>query len=252
MSSAPMEAPRRSTAMDRRPRQRRQDAWLRVRLLGDCALLASHHASHAPRPGPDVLLVASLRLEVNQLRAEILVLTGSLATLQYSVLRLLPTPPAPDLTEAFEPEAKKKKTVGVTVPVVVAEVGAATVAAAISEMEVAEVVVVPDAAEDSRTFSGIISTWVAGDGYITPDEPDSLSQNVNDDWARWKAGRGQVYFRKSDVNHQEGFKLFVGVAVTFKLYVDCRGAGANAFEVSPASLLSSADADNRSVRARLD
>ena len=55
MSSAPLEPSRHSTAMDRRFRQRRQAARVRVRLLGDCALLAAHHASHAPRLGPDVL-----------------------------------------------------------------------------------------------------------------------------------------------------------------------------------------------------
>ena len=44
-----------------------------------------------------------------------------------------------------------------------------------------------------------------------------------------------LYFGKSDVNHQEGFKLAEGVAVTFQVYVDHDGAGA--YEVSLASLL---------------
>ena len=48
-----------------------------------------------------------------------------------------------------------------------------------------------------------------------------------------------LYFGKPDVNHQEGFKLAVGVAVTFQVYVDNKGAGA--YEVSPASLLTPAD-----------
>ena len=76
--------------MDRRLRQPRQDARVRVRLLGDCALLAAHHASHAPRPGPDV---ASLRLEVDQLRAELLVLSGALSALQRMVSRTMTESP---------------------------------------------------------------------------------------------------------------------------------------------------------------
>ena len=39
-------------------------------------------------------------------------------------------------------------------------------------------------------------------------------------------------FRKPDVNHEVGFKLTDGVAVTFQVYVDNKGAGA--FEVSKA------------------
>ena len=35
-----------------------------------------------------------------------------------------------------------------------------------------------------------------------------------------------LYFRKPDVNHEEGFKLAEGTAVTFKLYIDDKGAGA--------------------------
>ena len=141
-------------------------------------------------------------------------------------------------------------------PVVVAEVGTATVAATFSEMEVEELVEVPDAAGEAATFSGIISTWVTGVGfcYVTPDDPDSLPQYVKDGWAK-KAAMigmpGQIFFRKSDVNQQERFKLCEGVAVTFKLYVVQRGEDAFALEVSPASLLTSADADIRSVRARM-
>ena len=139
------------------------------------------------------------------------------------------------------------------VPVVVAEVGTATVAATFSEMEVEELVEVPDAAGEAMTFSGIISTWVTGVGfcYVTPDDPDSLPQYVKDGWAKKAAMTGLIFFRKSDVNQQERFKLYVGVAVTFKMYVVQRGADAFALEVSPASLLTSADADTRSVRARM-
>ena len=61
---------------------------------------------------------------------------------------------------------------------------------------------------------------------------------------------GLIFFRKSDVNQQERFKLCEGVAVTFKVYVDNRGVGA--YEVSPASLLTSADTGSRSVRARME
>ena len=141
-------------------------------------------------------------------------------------------------------------------PVVVDEVGTATVAATFSEMEVEELVEVPDAAGETLTFSGILSTWVTGFGfcYVTPDDPESLPQYVKDGWAKKIATIDkpcQIFFHKSEVLQQERLKLCEGVAVTFKMYVVQRGEDAFALEVSPASLLTSADADTRSVRARM-
>ena len=138
------------------------------------------------------------------------------------------------------------------VPVMVDEEGTATVAATLSEMEVEELVEVPDAAGEAMTFSGILSTWAKGHGIVTPDDPDSLPQYVKDGWAKKAAMTGLIFFRKSDVNQQERFKLCEGVAVTFKLYVVQRGEDAFALEVSLPSLLTSADADTRSVRARME
>ena len=90
--------------------------------------------------------------------------------------------------------------------------------------------------------------------YVTPDDPDSLPQYVKDGWAKKIATVDepcQIYFCKSVVYPQERRKLCEGVAVTFKMYVVQRGEDAFALEVSPASLLTSADADTRSVRARM-
>ncbi|CAJ1437708.1 unnamed protein product [Effrenium voratum] len=38
--------------------------------------------------------------------------------------------------------------------------------------------------------------------------------------------KGLLYFRKPDVNHTDGFKLSTEVPVTFRVYVDDKGAGA--------------------------
>ncbi|CAK9055436.1 unnamed protein product [Durusdinium trenchii] len=38
--------------------------------------------------------------------------------------------------------------------------------------------------------------------------------------------KGLLYFRKPDVNHTDGFKLTSDVPVTFRIYVDDKGAGA--------------------------
>ena len=89
--------------------------------------------------------------------------------------------------------------------------------------------------------------------YVTPDDPDSLPQYMKDGWAKRIATIDkpcQIFFHNSEVLQQERLKLCEGVAVTFKMYVVQRGGGAFALEVSPASLLTSADADTRSVRAR--
>lgn len=44
--------------------------------------------------------------------------------------------------------------------------------------------------------------------------------------------KGLLYFRKPDVNHTDGFKLSADTSVTFRVYVDDKGAGA--FDVSMA------------------
>ena len=101
--------------------------------------------------------------------------------------------------------------------------------------------------DGAKTFSGIIQRYIckSGYGFIIPDDPDSLPKNVKAflamqaNVAKVAKEAGQdygdtnlLYFGKPDVNHQEGFKLAEGVAVTCQVYVDNKGAGA--YEVSPA------------------
>merc|ERR1711933_516900 len=94
----------------------------------------------------------------------------------------------------------------------------------------------------SRVYSGTIQryNWKFGYGFITPDNPGSLPKNVKgklQEMVESEKEKGKevddenlLYFRKPDVNHTEGFKLGEGVAVTFCVYVDEKGAGA--YEVS--------------------
>eukprot|EP00438_Fugacium_kawagutii_P012796 Skav211676 [mRNA] locus=scaffold216:220925:222666:+ [translate_table: standard] len=62
--------------------------------------------------------------------------------------------------------------------------------------------------------------------------PASVKKKMNEAEAAVEAEgkevkeKGLLYFRKPDVNHEEGFKLSEGTAVTFRLYVDNLGAGA--------------------------
>jgi len=96
----------------------------------------------------------------------------------------------------------------------------------------------------SKTFSGTIQRYIMkfGWGLIAPDDPSSLPKNVKNALAKSKEEAEEkgkevedenlLYFRKPDVNHEEGFKLAEGVACTFQVYVDNKGAGA--YEVSQA------------------
>ena len=67
----------RSVAKDRRLRQRRQEARLRLRLAADAVLLAGHHASSPPQQASPEL--AALRAEVAALRALVHKLVASAA-----------------------------------------------------------------------------------------------------------------------------------------------------------------------------
>jgi len=94
----------------------------------------------------------------------------------------------------------------------------------------------------NETYTGVIQNynWKLGWGFIIPDDPSSLPQQVTDKLQETKeaaAAEGKewneaqlLYFRKPDVNHTEGFKLGREVPVTFQVYVDEKGAGA--YEVS--------------------
>ena len=97
----------------------------------------------------------------------------------------------------------------------------------------------------SQTFSGVVLRFNGEQGYIIPDDPDSLPQNVVAALTRQatsarEAGMVVVHpyllyfdfcYDKSDARLLEGFKLVEGMAVTFLVYVDPEGAGAS--EVSP-------------------
>eukprot|EP00929_Paragymnodinium_shiwhaense_P096854 TRINITY_DN5858_c0_g1_i1.p1 TRINITY_DN5858_c0_g1~~TRINITY_DN5858_c0_g1_i1.p1 ORF type:complete len:199 (+),score=69.77 TRINITY_DN5858_c0_g1_i1:104-700(+) len=100
----------------------------------------------------------------------------------------------------------------------------------------------------NKTYSGTIVKyfWRQGWGFIAPDNFNGLPKKVKDainaateESIEKAAAAGKeaddsklIYFRKPDVNHQEGFKLGPDTAVTFSLYMDEKGAGAK--DVSPA------------------
>merc|ERR1712232_1159910 len=81
-----------------------------------------------------------------------------------------------------------------------------------------------------------------GWGFIVPDEPEKLPKKVKASLAESAAAAEEagktvtdpnaLYFRKPDVNHEEGFRLAEGTACTFQVYIDDKGAGA--CDVSPA------------------
>eukprot|EP00931_Biecheleriopsis_adriatica_P000868 TRINITY_DN1009_c0_g1_i1.p1 TRINITY_DN1009_c0_g1~~TRINITY_DN1009_c0_g1_i1.p1 ORF type:complete len:227 (+),score=58.43 TRINITY_DN1009_c0_g1_i1:62-682(+) len=78
--------------------------------------------------------------------------------------------------------------------------------------------------------------WKQGWGFIRPDNvaslPAQVKKQMNEAEAAAEASgkevkeKGLLYFRKPDVNHAEGFKLTSDVSVTFRVYVDEKGAGA--------------------------
>mmetsp|Transcript_70517 Transcript_70517/g.139937 ORF Transcript_70517/g.139937 Transcript_70517/m.139937 type:complete len:236 (+) Transcript_70517:87-794(+) len=75
-----------------------------------------------------------------------------------------------------------------------------------------------------------------GWGFIQPDDPNELPKEVltkleeacAEAEANGKEVRdvNQLYFRKPDVNHTDGFKLTKDVPVIFSVYIDAKGAGA--------------------------
>jgi hypothetical protein len=97
----------------------------------------------------------------------------------------------------------------------------------------------------SQTFSWVVQRFNGEQGYIIPDDPDSLPQNVVEAMTRQATSAREAgivvvhpyllyfdfYFDKSDARLLVGFKLVEGMAVTFLVYVDPEGAGA--YEVSP-------------------
>merc|ERR1719401_212173 len=95
-----------------------------------------------------------------------------------------------------------------------------------------------------KTYAGTVSRYILkhGYGFILPDNPKALPKTVKaklQESAKTVAASGKevenpdlLYFRKPDVNHEEGFKLADGTPCTFQIYIDDKGAGA--CEVSPA------------------
>jgi len=95
--------------------------------------------------------------------------------------------------------------------------------------------------EENRTvlegelMTGICDSynWKGGWGFIAPDDPDSLPQEVReklDEAAAVSKKQGKeidsnlIYFRKPDV--EANFRIMKGSAVTFQLYLDDKGCGA--------------------------
>jgi len=89
-----------------------------------------------------------------------------------------------------------------------------------------------------KTYKGTVQRYNVkfGYGFISPTNPGGLPQKVKNKLseqvtAAQEAGKevsdpDLLYFRKPDVNHEDGFKLTEDVAVSFKLYIDDKGAGA--------------------------
>jgi len=81
-----------------------------------------------------------------------------------------------------------------------------------------------------------------GWGFIVPDEPEKLPKKVKaaldealvaaEDAGKEVKDPNALYFRKPDVNHEDGFRVADNVPVTFQVYLDDKGAGA--CDVSPA------------------
>eukprot|EP00747_Dinoflagellata_sp_TGD_P163358 gnl/TRDRNA2_/TRDRNA2_181949_c0_seq1.p1 gnl/TRDRNA2_/TRDRNA2_181949_c0~~gnl/TRDRNA2_/TRDRNA2_181949_c0_seq1.p1 ORF type:complete len:225 (-),score=61.79 gnl/TRDRNA2_/TRDRNA2_181949_c0_seq1:44-682(-) len=90
----------------------------------------------------------------------------------------------------------------------------------------------------TRSYTGVIQmyNWKQGWGLILPDDPSSLpkeitaalEKNAAEQEANGKEVKNpnNIYFRKPDVNHEEGFKVGADIAVTFQVYIDEKGAGA--------------------------
>eukprot|EP00927_Polykrikos_kofoidii_P079441 TRINITY_DN76222_c0_g1_i1.p1 TRINITY_DN76222_c0_g1~~TRINITY_DN76222_c0_g1_i1.p1 ORF type:complete len:242 (+),score=49.54 TRINITY_DN76222_c0_g1_i1:64-789(+) len=88
-----------------------------------------------------------------------------------------------------------------------------------------------------KSYSGRISRYIykQGWGFLLPDNPSGMPKQVKlaceeAAIAAEEAGKevdpNAIYFRKPDVNHEDGFKLREDVRVTFSVYVDDKGAGA--------------------------
>ena len=83
-----------------------------------------------------------------------------------------------------------------------------------------------------------IWSGVGGYGDLAPDDPGSLPLRVQASLAKQAMPYVSVRMPQSNVglagavNHQDGFEFGVGVAVTFRVFVDDCGAGA--CDVSPA------------------
>merc|ERR1711988_139774 len=87
-------------------------------------------------------------------------------------------------------------------------------------------------------YPGVVQrySFQQGWGFIKPDSLKALPAQVQkkitaSEKEAEEAGKdvkekGLLYFRKPDVNHEEGFKLAADVSVTFRVYVDEKGAGA--------------------------
>eukprot|EP00927_Polykrikos_kofoidii_P055770 TRINITY_DN49987_c0_g1_i1.p1 TRINITY_DN49987_c0_g1~~TRINITY_DN49987_c0_g1_i1.p1 ORF type:complete len:238 (+),score=63.54 TRINITY_DN49987_c0_g1_i1:45-758(+) len=94
-----------------------------------------------------------------------------------------------------------------------------------------------------KTYTGTITrySFKQGWGFLLPDNPAGMPKQVKAALeeaavAAEEAGKevdpNEVYFRKPDVNHEDGFKLRADVNVTFSVYIDDKGAGA--FDVTMA------------------
>mmetsp|Transcript_2419 Transcript_2419/g.2651 ORF Transcript_2419/g.2651 Transcript_2419/m.2651 type:complete len:216 (-) Transcript_2419:3-650(-) len=87
-------------------------------------------------------------------------------------------------------------------------------------------------------YPGVIQRYNVkqGWGLIKPDNlsglPSQVRKKISEAEAKVEesgkevAEKGLLYFRKPDVNHTEGFKLTGETAVSFRVYVDEKGAGA--------------------------
>ena len=222
--------------MDRRLRYRRQAARLRLTLLADAAVLNEHHASRAPRV-PTGISLRALHSELAVLRELVSVLAARVAALSPQSVAWQPACGV-DGARAGVTKEREVETMAAAA-VAAADLAMASVEAdEVAEAAAAKDLVAaagPEAKKQKKTFTGTVrlssSSWAGAfcryDGFIAPDDPDSLPEHVKAGLAMPGAlsspSRG-LYFRGRHEDRRKVFEFGEGVAVTFLVLVNDEGA----------------------------
>ena len=220
--------------MDRRLRYRRQAARLRITLLADAAVLNEHHASRAPRV-PTGISLRALHSELAALRELVSVLAARVAALSPQSVAW---PPACGVDGARAVVTKERELETMAAAAVAA---AGLAMAAVEGDEVAEIAAANDLvaavgpeAKKKKTFTGTVRLAAAPgwpdcryEGFITPDDPDSLPERVKVGLAMPGALSSPVrglYFSGRHEDRRKVFEFGEGVAVLFLVLVNDEGA----------------------------